>query len=117
MASPTTELDRTLAALAEPIRRQVVETLRDGPRKASDLADISGVSRPLMSRHLRVLRLNKIIEEVRVESDARLKLYRLREPPFLELSSWLNEIRAFWGDQLMAFKKHLETRRQGEEKS
>lgn len=114
MTGRGTGLDQTLAALAEPTRRHVVETLRDGPRKASDLADISGVSRPLMSRHLRILRASKIVEEVRVESDARLKLYRLRQAPFDDLGSWLDEIRTFWSDQLNAFKQHIEKERQGE---
>ena len=50
------DLDSTLTALADPTRRRVVELLRDGPLRASELAEGSGMSRPAMSRHLRVLR-------------------------------------------------------------
>ena len=50
------DLDRTLAALADPTRRGVVELLRKKPRRAGELAEWFGLSPPAMSRHLRVLR-------------------------------------------------------------
>jgi len=49
-------LDRTLFALADPTRRRVIDLLRKKPRKASALADALSITRPAMSRHLRVLR-------------------------------------------------------------
>jgi len=49
-------VDRTLAALADPTRREVIDLLRKKPRKASDIADALSMSRPAMSRHLRTLR-------------------------------------------------------------
>ena len=47
---------RTLAALADPVRRRSVELLAERPRRAGELAEALGVSAPVMSRHLRVLR-------------------------------------------------------------
>ncbi|HKY68236.1 MAG TPA: helix-turn-helix domain-containing protein, partial [Acidimicrobiales bacterium] len=52
----TAELDDTLLALADPTRRRVVDLLRGGPQRASDIADGVGMSRQATSRHLNHLR-------------------------------------------------------------
>ena len=100
-------LDATLSALADPTRRKVVDLLRDEPRPAGELARSIGVSAPAMSRHLRVLRAGGLVEVVAVDSDARLRLYRLRAEPFTGLAEWLPR---FWDDQLTSFKAHAERR-------
>ncbi len=64
-----------------------------------------------MSRHLRVLRKAGLVEEDELEDDARVRLYRLRHEPFLELRAWLDEVESFWEDQLQSFKEHVERRR------
>ncbi len=102
------QLDRTLAALADPTRRRVVDLLRKRPHRAGDLARAFRVSAPAMSRHLRVLRRTGLIEEQRNPEDARLRVYRLRPQPFRDLQSWLREVEAFWTDQLGAFRVHAE---------
>jgi DNA-binding transcriptional ArsR family regulator len=107
------KLDRTLLALADPTRRGVIELLRKKPRKASDLADELAVTRPAMSRHLRVLRKTGLVSESELEHDARVRMYRLEREPFSELRSWLDEVEAFWGEQLHAFKAHAERRSKG----
>jgi DNA-binding transcriptional ArsR family regulator len=103
-------LDGTLLALADPARRGVVELLRRAPRKASDLALALSLTRPAMSRHLRVLRQTGLVSERGLEHDARVRLYQLERAPFAELKSWLEEVEAFWADQLQAFKVHAECR-------
>jgi len=108
-------LDRTIAALAEPSRRQVVDLLSQGPLRAGDLARATGMSAPAMSRHLRVLKRSHLIIEDRIENDARVKLYRLVPKPFNELSDWLAEVRAFWHGQLAALKAHVEQSARDEE--
>jgi DNA-binding transcriptional ArsR family regulator len=110
------ELDRTLVALADPTRRGVIELLRKEPRRAGDLAATLHMSPPAMSRHLRVLRKSGLIEEEQQGEDARVRLYRLRKPPFDALQRWLNEVEAFWTDELQAFKAHAE-RTRGKRKS
>lgn len=101
--SAAPQLDATLSALADPTRRQVVELLRERPRRAGELARASRTSAPAMSRHLRVLRRGGLVEEERVDDDARIRLYRLRREPFDALSHWLREVESFWTDQLDAF--------------
>lgn len=104
-------VDETLAALADPHRRKVVELLRRQPRRAGELARRMRMSPPALSRHLRVLRRSGLIEEQRVEEDARVRIYHLRRKPFKELQTWLEEIEAMWADQLGAFKAHAEKTR------
>ena len=106
-------LDTTLTALADPTRRQVIDLLRVGPRRAGALAAGANMSGPAMSRHLRVLRTSGLIEAQGVEHDARLRVYRLRREPFVVLQSWLEEMEAFWTGQLGAFKAHAERTRRG----
>jgi DNA-binding transcriptional ArsR family regulator len=101
-------VDRTFAALADPTRRAVVDLLRRQPLRASDIADALSLSRPGMSRHLRVLRTSGIVEEESLPDDARVRVYRLRPRPFAQLRGWLDEVELFWGAQLDAFKRHAE---------
>jgi DNA-binding transcriptional ArsR family regulator len=104
----STDLDRTLLALADPTRRGVIELLRREPHRASDLAEALAMSRPAMSRHLRVLRKSGLVSESEPAHDARVRLYRLEREPFSELRDWLEEVEGFWADQLQAFKVHAE---------
>jgi DNA-binding transcriptional ArsR family regulator len=102
------ELDTTLSALADPTRRAVIGLLRQGPRRASDIAEALAMSRPAMSRHLRVLRRANLVSEDSPDDDARVRLYRLRSEPLGALRSWIEDVEAFWDDQLQAFKAHAE---------
>jgi DNA-binding transcriptional ArsR family regulator len=110
-ARRTHDLDATLAALADPTRRRVVELLRERPRRAGELAAAFRVSAPAMSRHLRVLRRRGLVEEERVDEDARVRVYRLRRERFRQLQEWLGQVEEFWTDQLGAFKAYTERTR------
>jgi DNA-binding transcriptional ArsR family regulator len=102
-------IDATLAALAEPTRRRVIDLLRDRPRRAGELAEAVSVSAPLMSRHLRTLRLHGLVQERRADPrDSRVRCYSLRREPFTELHAWLENVEAFWSGQLGAFRDHVE---------
>jgi DNA-binding transcriptional ArsR family regulator len=106
-----TELDATLTALADPTRRRIVELLRERPHRAGELAAAFEVSAPAVSRHLRVLRRSGLVTEHGVDDDARLRVYELRREPFTALHAWLDQVQAFWSDQLGAFRDHVETMR------
>jgi DNA-binding transcriptional ArsR family regulator len=108
------DLDATLAALADPTRRHVIELLREHPRRAGELAAASTMSGPAMSKHLRVLRTSGLVEEERDDHDARVHMYRLRPDPLLALQAWLDQVQAFWTEQLGAFKEHAERIRKEE---
>jgi DNA-binding transcriptional ArsR family regulator len=102
------DLDRTLAALADPHRRRVVDLLAEGPRAAGELARETGLSAPAMSRHLKTLRQSGLVEESHPEFDARVRIYALRPEPMADLLRWLKEAERMWSEQLLAFKAHLE---------
>lgn len=105
-------LDQTFTALADPTRRGVIGLLRQQPRRASDLADALGASRPAMSRHLRVLKASGLIRDVADdERDQRERVYQLQPDPFAQLRAWLDEVEQFWTVQLDAFKAHVEGKR------
>lgn len=106
--SAAAAVDRTLAALADPHRRRVVELLVERPRAAGELARAVGVSAPAMSRHLKTLRASGLVEESHPEFDARVRIYALRPEPMVHLLRWLEESERLWSLQLAAFKAHLE---------
>lgn len=105
------ELDRTLAALADPHRRRVIELLRDRPRRAGELAQGVGLNPSALSRHLRTLKAGGLIEETHPEFDARIRIYTLRPAPMATLKTWLEQTERLWTEQLAAFKAHLERAR------
>ena len=102
-------LDRTLAALADPHRRGVIDLLSHGPRAAGDLARALELSAPAMSRHLKTLRESGLVEESHPAFDARVRIYALRPEPMVQLLRWLEVAERLWSEQLAAFKAHVET--------
>lgn len=108
MAAQAAQIDRTLAALADPHRRQVVDLLSRRPRPAGELAREVGVTAPAMSRHLKALKASGLVEESHPEFDARVRVYALRPEPMTHLLHWLEETERLWSEQLLAFKAHLE---------
>lgn len=101
-------VDRTLAALADPHRRRVVELLAERPRPAGELARELDLTPPAMSRHLKTLRATGLVEESHPEFDARVRIYALRPEPMVHLLRWLEESERLWSEQLAAFKAHVE---------
>lgn len=101
-------LDLTLAALADPHRRHVIELLRVQPRPAGELAREVGLAPAAMSRHLRALKESGLVEDLHPAFDARVRVYALRPGPMAELKAWLEETERLWSEQLVAFKAHVE---------
>ncbi len=79
-----------LVALADPVRREIVELLAGGELGAGEIAARFPVSRPAVSRHLRVLReAGLVASEVR----AQRRVYRLERAPLAQLDAWLDRFR------------------------
>lgn len=108
MSADAAAIDRTLAVLAEPNRRKVVDLLSQRPRPAGELARELGLTPPAMSRHLRALREGGLVEESHPAFDARVRVYALRPEPMVHLLRWLEETERLWSGQLTAFKRHVE---------
>jgi DNA-binding transcriptional ArsR family regulator len=107
VSDPAEQLDETLAALADPVRRRAVELLAVRPRRAGELAEALGVAAPSMSKHLRVLRQRGIVTEASPEFDARVRIYSLRSAPMADLRAWLAAAEQGWAQQLAAFAEHV----------
>ena len=105
------DVRRDCAALADPHRRAVVDMLREKPRRAGELAELSNLSAPAMSRHLRMLRESGLVEETHDGFDARVRIYSLRSGAMDDLKKWLEETEKLWTDQLSSFKAHLEKKK------
>ena len=103
-------VDLTFFALSDGTRRAVIGLLRKGPLRASEIADSLGMSRPAMSRHLRVLRDAGLVREALVQGDHRGRTYTLEQAPFTALRGWLDEVETLWTEQLASFKDHVERR-------
>jgi DNA-binding transcriptional ArsR family regulator len=93
-----------LAAVADPTRRELLRLLVDGERSAGELADRFPVSRPAISRHLRVLREAGL---VRARTDGKRRLYSLDPRPLRELDDWLEPYRDLWANRLDALDTEI----------
>src|ERR1700760_1352989 len=83
----------TLQVIAEPRRQAILDLLRDGELPVGELVDRLGMSQPLVSKHLRVLKDAGLVQ---VRADAQRRLYRIRPEPLAELDEWLAPYRALW---------------------
>ncbi|HZM19971.1 MAG TPA: metalloregulator ArsR/SmtB family transcription factor [Gaiellaceae bacterium] len=88
-------------ALADPTRRRIVELVSEGERSAGEIASAFAISRPGVSKHLRVLREHGVI---RSRSDGTRRLYSLEGEGLVELDDW---IRRFWTNRLDALETEL----------
>jgi DNA-binding transcriptional ArsR family regulator len=91
--------------LAQPIRRSILDRLRDGEHLVGQLAVDLGLSQPLTSKHLRVLRDAGFVT-VRVDGPRRW--YGLRVEPLAELDDWLAPYRWMWEGRLDRLGAHLD---------
>jgi DNA-binding transcriptional ArsR family regulator len=93
-------------ALADPTRRGVLDLLRRGSLPAGEIARAFPVSRPAISKHLRLLRRARLVRERR---EGRRRLYQLNPEPLRVVDSWLSNYRLFWEMNLADLKAFVET--------
>jgi DNA-binding transcriptional ArsR family regulator len=91
------------AALADPIRRDILRMLRDEPQSAGTVAQAFSVTRPAISRHLRVLREAGLVVQ---KTEGRTRIYRLELGPLTAIEEFISELRrddaADWERHFMA---------------
>src|SRR2546422_7599855 len=97
-------------AIADPTRREILDLLATREYPAGELANCFPVSRPAVSRHLRVLRGARLVRETR---RGRHRFYALDAGPLREVDSWVRRYERFWSDGLSALKTYLEAERVG----
>jgi DNA-binding transcriptional ArsR family regulator len=91
-------------ALADPTRRQIIQSLASGEAGFGDLADQFEMSRPAVSQHLKVLREAGLVA---VRKDAQRRIYRIEVGGFEEVDEWLDSVRQFWNQQLDELERVL----------
>lgn len=94
------------AAVADPTRRAILDALRGGERSAGDLATLFPISRPAVSRHVRILRRAGLLRERRA---AQARIYSLDPAPLRDIERWLEHYRVFWAARLHDLKRHVES--------
>jgi DNA-binding transcriptional ArsR family regulator len=92
-------------AVADPTRRAILDRLRAGPAAVNALAADFAWRRPTVSKHLRILREARLVQEQRV---GRERLYRLDPRPLQTVAGWVEGYRSFWQVSLGNLKRHLE---------
>ncbi|MBG0561487.1 ArsR/SmtB family transcription factor [Actinoplanes aureus] len=100
-------MDDVAAAIADPVRRAILELLREQPLPARRIAERFPISRPAVSRHLRVLRECGLVRDIPA---GRERHYHLDPSRFGELSAWLSGFTsraAVWGQRLDALETEV----------
>lgn len=105
-------MDEVAGAIADSVRREILLMLRDEPLSAGQIADRFVISRPAISRHLRVLREAGLVRDT---ADGRRRVYTLVTAPLDELAGWLGRLMrpAVWQHRLDALETEVyRTRRE-----
>ena len=95
----------TFDVLGEPVRRRILDDVRDEERSVGELVERLRISQPGVSKHLRVLREAGLVE---VRRDAQRRLYRVRPEPLAEVDAWLAPYRRLWAGRLDALERSLD---------
>lgn len=104
--SVTYSSSAVFSALADPTRRAVLDMLRGGGLPAGQIAQVFPVSRPAISKHLRLLRRAHLVNETRM---SRQRVYSLNVAPLKTVDAWLHQYRAFWETGLTSLKAVVES--------
>ena len=95
------------AAVADPTRRAILDRLSRGEQPVTRIALDFPMSRPAISKHLRVLRDASLVTERR---DGRNRVYRLNPTPLKQIDKWLEQYRSFWEANLQSLKQFVESK-------
>ena len=103
--TPSQTAAATFQVLADPTRRAVLDLLRRGSQPAGQIAEAFPVSRPAISKHLRLLRRAHLVREHR---EGRHRIYDLNPEPLRAVDSWIEQYRSFWMNSLSNLKAFVE---------
>ena len=106
------ELDRSFLALSHPVRRAIVERLVTGPSSVGKASRGLGVSKPAVTKHLKMLEEAGVVNRTVA---GRTHILRLAPRPLSEASDWLELHRSLWAAKFEAVGRHLAETDQGQE--
>jgi len=99
------QLDRVFAALSDRTRRALLRDIGEEPRPVGELAAPHAMSRPAVSKHLRILERAGLIER---DWEGRVHRCRLTAGGLQPADHWIREMEIFWEDQLERFARYAE---------
>jgi DNA-binding transcriptional ArsR family regulator len=105
MVTNSRQLDLTFGALADPTRRAILARLALGESTVGDLAEPFRVSRPAISKHLRVLERAGL---VRREREGRVSRCELDADAMRDAAEWIERYSVFWTNRLGDLKRYIE---------
>lgn len=105
MVTSAARLDRTFGALADSTRRAILARLAQGDASVGELAQPFRVSRPAISKHLRVLERAGLVRRTR---EGRVSRCELEAVAMREAAEWVDGYRAFWDGRLDALARYVE---------
>jgi DNA-binding transcriptional ArsR family regulator len=111
MARAATTTD-AFNAVAEPRRRQILDTLADGERPVNDLVHLLGLTQPQVSKHLRVLREVGVVD---VRDEGRQRLYRLNGEALKPIHDWVKNYERTWSERFGQLDDVLEELKEEEQ--
>ena len=97
-------------AVAEPKRRQVLETLAVGEMAVNDLVGRLGWPQPMVSKHLGVLKEVGLVDS---RNQGRQRLYRVNGEKLKTIHDWAKMFERFWAHQLLRIKEQAEREHKG----
>lgn len=100
-------------AVADPTRRAILDRLRSGEAPVTELASGFAISRPAVSKHLRVLREARLVHERRGGADGRQRIYSIAPAPLGEIAAWVQRYADFWPANLESLRRHVEQKSKG----
>ncbi len=100
-------LDRTYGALAHSVRRELLDALRTGPVKVTDLAAPFDISLAAVSKHVDVLEDARLVSRT---AAGRTRIVTLEPLPLVGAREWIDTYRTFWEERLDALEAHLTER-------
>ena len=95
--------------LADPSRRKIVETLRDGEQSVNEIVAAIGLRQPGVSRHLRILGDAGFVH---VRPSGTRRLYSLRAEPFHQLDEWVTTYQGLWESRIDRLASSLDRMQQ-----
>ncbi|MCC6153394.1 MAG: helix-turn-helix transcriptional regulator [Candidatus Hydrogenedentes bacterium] len=98
------QLSMTFSALADPTRRAILARLASGETTVTDLARPFKMTKPAVTKHLKVLERARLIERGR---DAQWRPCRLKAKPLRDAHDWIDQYRRFWEERLDRLEEYL----------
>lgn len=93
-------------AIADPVRREIIGLLAHETLSVNSIAQNFEISRPAISKHLKILRECEVIQ---ITQKGRERYCEIQAKNLLPVSEWINQYRSLWEEKLDQFEDYLHT--------